>query len=49
MFIQFFIDLYETICNWFTSFQCFKEPLASNAEYFNYDDVYFSSNTEVMI
>ena len=46
MFIQFFIDLYDTICNWFTSF---KEPLVNNAEYFNYDDVYFSSNTEVMI
>ncbi len=41
MFIQFFIDLYDAICNWF---QCFKEPLVNNAEYFSYNDVYHSSN-----
>ena len=46
MFIQFFIDLYDAICNWFTSLHFFKkkEPLVNNAEYFNYDDVYHSSN-----
>ena len=46
MFIQFFIDLYNTISNWFGNLCILKDkkdPLASNAEYFNYDDVYHSS------
>jgi hypothetical protein len=51
MFIQFFIDLYETISNWFGNLFKKKDPLVNNAEYFNYDDVYRSSveNTQVIL
>jgi|688.fasta_scaffold1402189_2 hypothetical protein len=54
MFIQFFIDLYNTICDWFGNLFVLKdkkEPLSGNAEYFNYDDVYRSSldNTQVIL
>jgi hypothetical protein len=47
MFIQFFIDLYNKICDWFDNLFVLKDKeksLADNAEYFNYDDVYHSSN-----
>ena len=51
MLTQFFIDLYETICNWFNNLFKKKEPLVNSAEYFNYDDVYRSSvdNTQVIL
>ena len=53
MFIQFFIDLYDIICNWFNNLFLTdkKDPLSANAEYFNYDDVYRSSveNSQVVL
>jgi hypothetical protein len=52
MFIQFFIDLYDAICNWFDNLFILKDKentLACNAEYFNYNDVYNSSNSKVTV
>ncbi len=43
MFIQFFIDLYNKICNWFVNLLKKKDPLVNNAEHFSYDDVYIHS------
>ncbi len=41
MFLQFLLDLYKTMCNWFK-----EDTLISNAEYFNYDDIYLSKKED---